>query len=140
MTSRIVVGVDSEGSRQALKWAIHEAELRGAAVDALHTWSGYSWYGPGPAPVIPESPATIESHARELLATEIEMALRDHADVVVEQIVSQGSPARGLIDASKGAELVVVGSRGRGGFTGLLLGSVSQQVAHHAHCPVVIVR
>src|SRR5690606_20853392 len=64
----------------------------------------------------------------------------DTRGVVVNQIVQEGPAARCLLDSAKGADLLVVGSRGRGGFTGLLLGSVSQQCAHHAPCPLVIVR
>jgi nucleotide-binding universal stress UspA family protein len=60
--------------------------------------------------------------------------------VVVDHVVTEGSPARTLLDEARGADLLVVGSRGRGGFAGLLLGSVSQHCVHHAPCPVVVVR
>jgi nucleotide-binding universal stress UspA family protein len=83
-------------------------------------------------------PATLEAEAR----LQLERALAEvtvPSGVEIEQVVVYGSPAEAILQQSADADLVVVGSRGRGGFTGLLLGSVSQQVAHHARCPVVIV-
>ncbi len=140
MSGRIVVGVDdSEGSRAALRWALRESLLRDAVVDAVHTWSDPALYAPYALGETVNVRTAMEEGARTLLATEVEAALRDCPGPRVEQVLVDGSASRSLIDASRGAELVVVGSRGRGGFTGLLLGSVSQQVAHHAHCPIVIV-
>ncbi len=81
-----------------------------------------------------------EEQARRSLSEELTAVLPPDDDVPVVQHVVRGNPARVLIDASEGAELLVVGSRGRGGFASLLLGSVSQQSAAHASCPVVIVR
>lgn len=137
--ARIVVGVDgSEESLAALRWAGEEAELRHGKVEAVHAWS---------YPPMAFIPAMVPPAAfpHEALAAEAEAVL-DHAcnqlpdgGTNVQRILVQGSPAQVLIDSAIGADLLVVGSRGRGGFAGLLLGSVSQQCAHHASCPVVIV-
>jgi nucleotide-binding universal stress UspA family protein len=135
---RIVVGVDgSEGSIVALRWALEEARLREATVDAVHTWE-YPYVGElaGMAAFTIDRDE-LERAAREVLTTSI-----DHAgptSVPVKPILAYGPAASVLLDAAKGADLLVVGSRGRGGFAGLLLGSVSQQCAHHAPCPVEIV-
>jgi nucleotide-binding universal stress UspA family protein len=133
---RIVVGIDgSEHSGRALQWAIDEARVRGATVQAVHAWSYPLAMGLG-------------ANSSELLMRGAESAAEsvlDHAldslpdDVVVERILALGLAAESLLEAAKGAELLVLGSRGRGGFVGLLLGSVSQQCANHASCPVVIV-
>jgi nucleotide-binding universal stress UspA family protein len=144
---RIVVGVDgSEGATEALRWAVAEARLRGARLTVVNTWT---------VPLILASPSTetfgIHEPARSV--EEVRTALRKKGDEVVEASlqaidaagvevdghVVEGSAAGVLIDAAEDAELLVVGSRGLGGFTGLLLGSVSQQCAHHAPCPVVII-
>jgi nucleotide-binding universal stress UspA family protein len=78
--------------------------------------------------------------ARAALDATLDEAIPDTGDVNVERRVVEGAPAAVLVDESRDADLLVVGSRGRGGFAQLLLGSVSQQCAHHANCPVVIVR
>lgn len=143
MSGRIVVGVDgSAGARRALEWAVGEARLRGARLVAVHAWQAPSLAGV----VAPfEAPATrdtelferIEASAEELLRNEL--AAVDTAELEVDQLVATRNPADALLDAARDSDLLVVGTRGYGGFTGLLLGSVSQQVSHHAPCPVVIV-
>lgn len=140
--ARIVVGVDgSEGSIAALRWALEEAQLRGAEVEAVHAWEV-----PVPAlmldGVVPPPPdVDYVGEAREAVERSIkEAAGGGDPSVKVKVSVPNGPPASSLVQASDGADLLVVGSRGRGGFAGLLLGSVSQQCAHHATCPVVIVR
>lgn len=136
--SRIVVGVDgSEGSIVALRWALDEAKLREATVDAVHTWE-HPYVGElaGMA-AYPVEGDELEHAARDVLTTSIERAGPTTARV--EPILAYGSAPSVLLDTAKGADLLVVGSRGRGGFAGLLLGSVSQQCVHHAPCPVVIV-
>jgi nucleotide-binding universal stress UspA family protein len=137
---RIVVGVDhSEGSRRALEWALDEARLRGARVEVVHAWS-FPYLPTGPfvsAPLL--SAEQLEADARVVLDASIaEVDVAGLAEPVEPVLVCDG-PANALLERSKGADLLVVGSRGRGGFTGLLLGSVSQAVSQHAPCPVVIV-
>jgi len=133
---RIVVGVDgSEAAHRALEWAIDEARQRGAVVEAIHAWhqpfvSGYSAMGEIPL-------GDYETDAQAVLDAAI--AAVNTAGVTIEGKVIPGGAAQVLVEAAKGASLLVVGSRGRGGFSGLLLGSVSQQSAHHAPCPIVII-
>jgi nucleotide-binding universal stress UspA family protein len=130
----IVVGVDgSEGSRRALRWAVEEARVRGARVRAVLAWTYLD------QPTGGFDAAYGEPDARALLDEVLGEGVRDGADVDVERVVVCDLPARALLDAARGADLLVVGSRGIGGFKGLLLGSVGQQVAQHARCPIVVV-
>jgi nucleotide-binding universal stress UspA family protein len=132
---RIVVGVDgSEAAQLALRWAIDEARRRHATLEVVHAWRT--------VPIddylfSPPEPGGSSRYARKLLDEAVEA--EDTTGVTVERKLVIGSGAYGLLHEAKGAELLVVGSRGRGGFAGLLLGSVSQQIAHHAPCPVVII-
>jgi len=137
-TPRVVVGVDgSQTARSALRWALDEARLRHAAVDVVHAWqmpyrNGY------PVSMLELPAADLEKGARRLLDGAVGGA--DTTGVKdVESILVCDSPARALLDTAKDADLLVVGSRGHGGFAGLLLGSVGQKVLHHATCPVVII-
>jgi nucleotide-binding universal stress UspA family protein len=147
VASRIVVGVDgSEHGAAALRWAVDEARVRGANVVAVHAWvfvPPTAVAEPGMIPVAATDlmdDLTLERQAAERALDEaLEATLGDAAGEVDRKLV-EGAAADVLVDASTGAELVVVGSRGRGGIRGALLGSVSQHVAQHAHCPVVIVR
>jgi nucleotide-binding universal stress UspA family protein len=136
---RIVVGVDSShGSRAALRWALTQAQLTGASVEAVAAWQspamiGYS-YGWVP---IPSEGATIAAAAEKVLAeTVAEFA---GAPDQTRTTVAEGPPAQVLLKAAAGAELLVVGSRGHGAFTGMLLGSVSRHCVQHAPCAVVVV-
>jgi nucleotide-binding universal stress UspA family protein len=144
--SRIVVGVDgSPSSLTALRWAVRQAALTGAAVDAVIAWQYPVNYGPygayGWAPVsVDESGTDFDEIAYKTLADAVAKAVDPHSAVIVRQRVIQGNPAQALLDAANGAELLVVGSRGHGGFTGALLGSVGLHCVHHAHCPVVVIR
>ena len=137
--SFIVVGIDgSDESKRALHWALNEARLREAKLVAVHTWTYQFTAGPGYLPgADPEVRASIQKEAEQVVTD----ALSEVGTVGVEVEVKalEGSPSATLVEAAEGADLLVVGSRGRGGFSGLLLGSVSQQCAHHAPCPVVIV-
>lgn len=137
--STIVVGVDgSPGAREALDYALQEARLRGADVRVVAAWqvpsAAYAGtYGLGG----PELLSELEQAARDNVARALEAAAVD--DVEVRTTVREGSPAHVLLEEAADADLLVVGSRGLGGFRGLLLGSVSQQCAHHAPCPLVVV-
>jgi nucleotide-binding universal stress UspA family protein len=135
----IVVGVDgSESSRAALRFALAEARQRGTSVRAVGVWHvPVTAYGSAFVPPNLILQEDLETAARDGL----QRAIADAAagDVEVETAVKEGQPADVLLKEAQTAELLVVGSRGLGGFRGLLLGSVSQQCAHHAPCPLVIV-
>ena len=133
---RIAVGVDgSRLSELALAWAVTEGRLRGATVRVLTAWE-YPVVVAGMEGVLDDS--NVEAAARHTQAIVLGKVAHEGVDVIAEVVHGSGSSV--LIDASKQADLVVVGSRGYGGFTGLLLGSVSTQVVHHAACTVVVVR
>jgi nucleotide-binding universal stress UspA family protein len=138
----IVVGVDgSESSAAALAWAIDEAERRGASVEAVCAWV-YAIDSPpylvGGGSVHDHLVAEAEATVTRVVSAAL--AARPDTTVAVTCETMPGPPALALLRRSHDAELLVVGSRGRGGFSSLLLGSVSQQVATHATCPVVVVR
>ncbi|MDW4909224.1 universal stress protein [Streptomyces sp. ADMS] len=142
-TGPIVLGVDgSPAGARAIEFAFAEAALRQADVLALHTWT--PWNAQMPAPIDPAMPyAGTPGSLAEREACLLSEALAGHQDrypgVHVErQVVRQGT-REALIEASRTAQLLVVGARGRGGFAGLLLGSVSQAMLNHAHCPVAVV-
>jgi nucleotide-binding universal stress UspA family protein len=139
MAGAIVVGVDgSDESKQALRWALDEARLRGARVVALRAWMYPALAAGGLIPVTTDLVEQLAANEqKELAATVADVA--GESDVDVEQVVVEDAAARALVAASEDADLLVVGTRGHGGFSGLVLGSVSQQCAHHASCPVVIV-
>jgi nucleotide-binding universal stress UspA family protein len=134
--NRIVAGVDgSEASIQALEWAVRQAGLTGAVVDAVSAWQfpvSYGWA------------VTDETDYSALAAGELTKAIatagRVDETVEIRPRIVEENAAQALLDAAEGADLVVVGSRGLGGFSGALLGSVSQHVVHHATCPVVVIR
>jgi nucleotide-binding universal stress UspA family protein len=141
-TQEIVVGFDgSECAERALQWAIDEAKVRGAHLRVVTTWHVPTMiYGaPGFVPVVA---APLDEAARDwangVASGAVEKARGQ--GVEAESIAPEGQPADVLIDASERASLLVVGSRGHGGFVGLLVGSVGQQCAHHAACPLVIIR
>jgi nucleotide-binding universal stress UspA family protein len=137
---RIVVGVDgSGGSDAALEFACRRAELTGATVAVLHGWRDGRATGTTRREVPAEFMARIAEEER-LLAEAVAGVRADHPDVPLEPLAIPVVAWRALADASATASLVVVGSRGRGAFTGMLLGSVSQQVLQHAQCPVAVVR
>ena len=139
--SVIVAGVDgSEDSKEALRWALAEAALRGASVRAVHAWSMPIAFGGPYMPPQPYDGPELREQAQASLDVAVDEFAGDVPPVVVERVVEQGTPADVLVRAAADAELLVVGSRGHGGFAGLLLGSVGQQCAQHAPCAVVIVR
>ena len=142
-TERIVVGVDaSTPASHALRWAIAEARLRGASVEAVHVWRYPTLtYSPAiiPTPVFAHD--DLEADARAVLDEAVNGALAGMDDQpLVERVVLEGAPAARLLERADGASLLVVGHRGRGGFAGLVLGSVAQQCSAHAPCPVAVVR
>lgn len=134
----IVVGVDgSEPSKAALKWAAQQAQLTHAELIAVTAWEmpiNYGWT----AIYLPD----IDLHHDSQLTLErtVKEALGDHEGLAMRIFVKEGHPAVVLLRMSAKADLLVLGSRGRGAFTGMLLGSVSDHCVHHAACPVVIVR
>jgi nucleotide-binding universal stress UspA family protein len=135
----IVVGVDgSDCSLSALRWAVQEARLRRAKIRAVHAWSFPHVSTFHEAAHVIELPLADEAAAA--LDRAVAAAHPDGPDVEIEQVVVEGPAAAMLVEAARDASLLVVGSRGLGGFTGLLLGSVSQQCAQHAACPLVIIR
>ncbi len=136
---RIVVGIDgSENSRRALDWALDEARRRQAELDVVHVWFRYPPTMPYVPPSVDDS-QTLEAAAVALLDRVVDEADQHDLPTPIVPILVDGSAAHMLVETAKGADLLVVGSRGRGGFAGLLLGSVSQQVVQHAPCPVVVV-
>ncbi len=139
-SDRIVVGVDgSDFAVGALAWALDEARLRNATLTIVHAWQYLPMVAEPLAAVPPIPFAELEDNAKRIVAETIEKATDGQEPGVVLDIrVVEGPPAPALLGAAEGATLLVVGSRGRGGFAGLLLGSVSQQITHHAPCPVVI--
>ena len=137
----VLVGVDgSRGSRKALTWAAAEAAEHGAELVVVNVWEhplpppvGSGVLPPGDIPDMGE-------RAAEDLVQVIKEELGDDPPVVAQPRVKRGRPAEVLIEQSASADLLVVGTRGHGGFAGLVLGSVSQHVAAYAQCPVTVVR
>lgn len=137
---RVVVGVDdSEAARNALRFAVDIARPHGWRLVVVHAWHmnypvvPYAMEPPDYSdPLREQAKATLHKVTREVLG--------GAPGIDVEEVVSEGPAASVLLDASLGAELLVVGSRGRGGFASLALGSVSTACVHHAPCPVLVVR
>lgn len=134
----IVVGTDaSVDSIRALRWAVEEARLRETEIELVHAY---------PLPEFTAMPLVVslpsedqQQKAAEAVLDETLAAVGDLGDVPVRRTVRGGSPAAVLCDVARGADLLVVGARGFGGFRGLLVGSVSHQVVAHSPCPVVTV-
>jgi nucleotide-binding universal stress UspA family protein len=158
-THTIVVGVDgSDASKAALRWAAAEARLRGARLLVVHAWMGYPPMTAG-TPVSAEDWAVLRKGAEEVVAGIVADVLADCVDLAIETTAVHGPAGRVLVEAAEdadlvadriahaiaeraselGADLVVVGSRGLGGFRGLLLGSVGHHITQHASCPAVVV-
>jgi nucleotide-binding universal stress UspA family protein len=138
--STIVVGVDgSDASVTALRFALEEAKVRGADVKAVSAWHIPPMsYGAGWVPMNIDFEGFAKV-AKDTLDKSLSEADAAGSGVEVTEEVDEGQPAEVLLEAAKGAELLVVGSRGLGGFKGLLLGSVSQQCSQYAPCPVVVI-
>ena len=138
----IVVGMDNSAhAHQALDWAMREAGMRQAALTVMSVipamaspWTGNPLSVPDAGEAIPHATQAVEEAIAKSASN-----LTGPRPLSVSVKVFTGFPAQALVDAARDADLVVVGSRGTGGFTTALIGSVSNQVAHHAACPVVIV-
>lgn len=140
--TRVVVGVDgSAGSARALRWALDEAERWMSALVVVHSWHTPYPVEPWGLVVMPRDRDLFEKGARELIGDMVDLAVADGASrpssFTVMPIEDASGPA--LVHASADADLLVVGSRGRGGFAALLVGSTSLHCLHHAKCPVVVV-
>jgi len=137
----VVAGVDgSATSERALACAYEEAAWRGVPLEAVHAWSDADYVTTLPAEyaLMPQEPP--EDEQQRVLAESLAGWQEKYPEVRVDRVVVKDRPRGQLLDRTARAQLVVVGSRGRGGFTGLLLGSTSQALIHHARCPVMIVR
>ena len=132
--ARVVVGVDgSEPSYQALRWAAKIADASGAHIDAVAAWQysiPFGWTNPSWDP---------RADMEKVLSETVHAALGERPPDM-NLVVCEGNPARVLLEKSAGALMVVVGSRGHGGFAGLMLGSVSTAITQHASCPVLVIR
>jgi nucleotide-binding universal stress UspA family protein len=147
----VVVGVDgSPGAKEALLWALAEARLRHWPLRAVHAWmfgyiggsvEGYPYWGGslGSYTSLGIDLGDLHHAAEDLLERALADVKGEAEGVDIERQVVQGSAAEVLVTAATPADLLVVGSRGHGGFAGLMVGSVSQQCVHHAPCPVVII-
>ena len=136
--ARIVVGIDgSPASLDALAWAAHQAALTTSLLEVVMTWdwpATYGWAVPLPSDYDP-------SESVQKVLTEAVAGLRaTYPDIEITTRAEQGHPAATLVEASKGASLLVTGSRGHGEFVGMLIGSVSEYCATNAHCPVLVHR
>jgi nucleotide-binding universal stress UspA family protein len=135
---RIVAGVDgSDSSIKALRWAARQAEFTDSVLEVITTWEWpqtYGWAAPLPSDYDPQS------NAEALVNDAVAKVRAGHPQLTVRTEVVEGHPAPVLIDASRTADLLVIGSRGHGEFAGMLLGSVSEHCVTNAHCPVVVMR
>ena len=141
--SGIIVGIDgSAHSARALEWAFKEGALQHAAVTVITVNSVPASPWSGNPLLLAQDPAELEKmrQAAEEMAVKVASQLGEPQPASVTVRASNGFPSKELIDASRDADLLVVGSRGAGGFARLMVGSTSDQVVHHAHCPVVVVR
>lgn len=136
---RIVVGIDgSDTAQRALRWALEEARSRNAALEVVHAWQvPHAGYLPHTAGVF--DPEIYEHAARQLIEAALAAEDTSGLQVPVGRAWVRGGASAAILDATGDADLLVLGSRGRGGWKSVLLGSVALQVAHHAPCPVVVV-
>ena len=135
---RIVVGVDgSDSSKAALRWAIWQANLTGGSVDAVTAWhypAAYGWAA------VSDDVTDLETNAKQILTEALAEVSAFEPQVPVRPVVAEGLAAEVLLRTARGADLLVVGSRGHGGLASALLGSVSLYCVLHAHCPVLVMR
>jgi nucleotide-binding universal stress UspA family protein len=137
----IVIGIDgSETANEALRVAADEARLHDARLRIVVVWQLSSlMYGSGYAAVDEDTLDAVRDRARGIADEAVARVAELAPAVECEAVVLEGQPAEALLGASEDADLIVVGSRGLGGFKRLVLGSISDQVVHHAHCPVLVV-
>ncbi|MEU3660638.1 universal stress protein [Streptomyces sp. NPDC032940] len=134
---------DSPSCAEAVRFAFAEASLRRAgllAVHAVREGDADAYDGPADPPFVTRDERRLLAHAEQVIDTVVAGPAERHPEVAVRRLPVVGRVRRALIDASGDAQLMVVGARGRGGFAGLLLGSVSQALLHHAQCPLVVAR
>lgn len=137
---RVVAGVDgSENSRLALRWAATHALARGAVLEVVQTWLSPVLAMPAGVAFDPSLVEEVREASQRELDALVAEELGSFEGLRVETNLCEGPPGPALVDRSADADLVVVGTRGRGGFAALLLGSVSTSVLHHAECPVCVV-
>jgi nucleotide-binding universal stress UspA family protein len=135
--ARIVVGIDgSDTAGNALRWALEEGRLHRATVEVVHAW--FVPYGGGDPFVAAFDSTPLEDAARRTLDAAVDSADTSGLPAPVTRTLAFGSPAAAVLQAAEDADVVVVGSRGLGGFKGLVLGSTSHHLAHHTPCPVVV--
>ncbi len=138
MNGRIIVGIDgSVSAADALRWAIEQAKVTGATVEAVYAWDPGALVSLAVPPLIDWEPLRKAAHARP--AEIVRDAVGKDPGVRIVPKTVTGNPAQVLVERSAHADLLVVGSRGLGGLKGMLLGSVGHHCAAHSHCPVVIV-
>ena len=137
-TRRIVVGIDgSPAATAALDWAATMADSTGATVEVIATWQWPTGYGAGPMFPSEYDPS---GDAARIVREAIDSARPLHPGVEFVALVVEGHASKVLVDASRGAELLALGTRGHGELGALLLGSVTEHCAAHAHCPVLVLR
>jgi nucleotide-binding universal stress UspA family protein len=134
---RIVVGVDgSVPSNAALAWAVTQARLTGSELEAVTAWDFPATYGFA----VPVTDVDLADLATEVSDNALAGVAASAGQLKITRTIRQGNAAQVLIEESAGANLLVIGSRGHGGFVEALLGSVGQHCVHHATCPVVVIR
>jgi nucleotide-binding universal stress UspA family protein len=135
---RIVVGVDgSDRSARALKWAAQQADLTGTSLEIVTAWNRPPRLGKGMPLAIDYDPAR---NAKRIVNEVVDEVRHTHPNLRIESKIVGGHSSPALIEASQGADLLVVGSRGHSEFVGILLGSISEHCVTNAHCPVVVIR
>ena len=140
VSSRIVVGVDGSAlSEHALRWAQFVAQATGSNLEVVSAWepfASFGWLGAGWESVPNDWDPALD--AEKIVTTSIDNVFGENRPPGFQLTLREGNAARVLLDVSQGARMLIVGSRGHGGFTGLLLGSVSAACAEHATCPVLV--
>jgi nucleotide-binding universal stress UspA family protein len=136
----VIAGIDEEHAEDVLEAAFREADLRGCELVVVHSWNHLHWLGPdGVESLELEDEITRERHV-EWLRDIAAPFQRKYPSVAVTEEPREGPPAKALAESSGGASLMVIGTRGRGPVSGLILGSVGQRLVRHARCPVMVVR